>query len=362
MYSTCLFCNGALGANTAIEVFPVGRRLAFDPAKGRLWVVCRGCERWNLSPLEERWEAIEECERRFRDTRLRTSTANIGLARLREGLELVRIGVPQRPEFAAWRYGDQFGRRRRNRIIRVGAATAAVGGVAVGIITAGIAAGASMGGAWWMLSRGADAAYRRLVNGNPKEIVAHVPIPDDQPKSLHAARRESGLRIPIQRRDLDQVGFVPAIRGASMAMGQWALRIPRQRADTHTLHCDSVTLHGEDAMRAAGTILPALNWGGAKPAEVTTATDFVEAAAGSSRRVFDMAASANSSSNLLRIDTPIRLALEMVAHEEAERRALEGELALLEIAWKEAEEIAAIADDMFLPKEIDDRIRKARSE
>src|SRR5207237_413052 len=39
-----------------------------------------------------------------------------------------------------------------------------------------------------------------------------------------------------------------------------------------------------------------------------------------------------------------RLALEMAANEDVERRALEGELAELEAAWREAEEIAAIAD------------------
>jgi hypothetical protein len=39
-----------------------------------------------------------------------------------------------------------------------------------------------------------------------------------------------------------------------------------------------------------------------------------------------------------------RLALEMSLHEEQERRALGGELAELERAWQEAEEIAAIAD------------------
>jgi len=38
--------------------------------------------------------AIEECERAFRDTRLRVTTTNIGLARLRNGTELVRIGSP----------------------------------------------------------------------------------------------------------------------------------------------------------------------------------------------------------------------------------------------------------------------------
>src|SRR5438046_4099695 len=100
MYSTCLFCNHDLGTNEVIEHFPIGRRLAFDASKGRLWVVCRKCERWNLTPLDERWEAIEECERLFSDTRLRASTDNIGLAKLREGLVLVRIGKALRPEMA----------------------------------------------------------------------------------------------------------------------------------------------------------------------------------------------------------------------------------------------------------------------
>src|SRR5919112_4588497 len=98
MYTACLFCTQPLGANEAIEAFPVGRRLAFDAAKGRLWVVCPHCGRWNLTPLEERWEAIEACERLFRQTRLRYSTDNIGLAQLREGLDLVRIGRALQPE------------------------------------------------------------------------------------------------------------------------------------------------------------------------------------------------------------------------------------------------------------------------
>ena len=96
MYKVCLFCRKPLGANEVVETFPVGRRLAFDSARGRLWVVCRRCERWNLMPLEERWEAVEDCERIFRDTRLRVSTENIGLARHPEGLTLVRIGAPIR--------------------------------------------------------------------------------------------------------------------------------------------------------------------------------------------------------------------------------------------------------------------------
>jgi len=129
MYSTCLFCNQDLGRNQEIESFPVGRRLAFDAATGRLWVVCRTCGRWNLTPMEERWEAIEQCERLFRATRLRVSTDNIGLARMRDGSELVRVGKPERPELAAWRYGDVFGRRRWRAV--VGAVTSAAGGAAL---------------------------------------------------------------------------------------------------------------------------------------------------------------------------------------------------------------------------------------
>src|SRR5437773_4610743 len=89
-------------------MFSVGRRLAFDPTKGRLWVVCTRCGRWNLTPLEERWEAIDECERLFRGTRLRMSTDNIGLAQFWGGFELVRIGPALLPEIASWRYGARL--------------------------------------------------------------------------------------------------------------------------------------------------------------------------------------------------------------------------------------------------------------
>ena len=39
-----------------------------------------------------------------------------------------------------------------------------------------------------------------------------------------------------------------------------------------------------------------------------------------------------------------RLALEIAVHEETERRALQGELAALEEMWRQAEELADVAD------------------
>jgi hypothetical protein len=149
----------------------VGRRLAFDAARGRLWVVCRRCERWNLTPLEERWEAVEECERRFRQTRLRVSTRNIGLARLREGLELVRVGEPLRPEFAAWRYGDQFGRRRRATMLKVGLGLGAIGAVVAGGVAAGVGVGGA-GAAWQAASSAAPPESAARARSSRRRVIA----------------------------------------------------------------------------------------------------------------------------------------------------------------------------------------------
>jgi hypothetical protein len=58
-----------------------------------------------------------------------------------------------------------------------------------------------------------------------------------------------------------------------------------------------------------------------------------------------------------------RLALEMALNDARERRAMDGELRALEDAWREAEEIAAIADDLALPgrvRQAFDRLRARR--
>jgi hypothetical protein len=63
---------------------------------------------------------------------------------------------------------------------------------------------------------------------------------------------------------------------------------------------------------------------------------------------------------LTKLDLETRLAIEMAVNEEHERIALEGELALLEMEWKEAEEIAAIADRLGLPEEVDVQLAALR--
>jgi hypothetical protein len=55
---------------------------------------------------------------------------------------------------------------------------------------------------------------------------------------------------------------------------------------------------------------------------------------------------------IIRAPAPMRVALEMISHEDQERRALEGELRDLEAMWREAEEIASIADNLLLPRAV----------
>ncbi|MEO8910035.1 MAG: hypothetical protein ABI408_07400 [Gemmatimonadaceae bacterium] len=352
MYSTCLFCHSELGANEAVEHFPVGRRLAFDAAKGRLWVVCRKCERWNLTPIEERWEAIEECERSFRETKLRVSTDEIGMARLGEGLELVRIGEPLRPEFAAWRYGDQFGRRRRNTIIKGTAMVAAAAAVPfVGPLLAASAGGTTMlMPQIWNLGY---AMYQRTI------IVARVP---DKTGSLLYVRAPDVAQTVMLTPTADQPwGLRISHRAKRLSGAAWLRYAP------DTLKAD---IRGEEAIRLAAQLLPRLNKRGASRKELAQALVLATEHADPSiafEKAARLAATKRSWNEfgkgalLSLVPNELRLALEIASHEESERRALEGELYLLEDAWREAEEIAAISDDMFLPTEVSESLAEIKS-
>ena len=338
MYSTCIFCHASLGKNEAIEHFPVGRRLAFDAAKGRLWVVCRSCERWNLSPLEERWEAIEECERLFRDTKLRVSTDNIGLARVKEGTTLVRVGEPRRPEMAAWRYGDQFHRRRRKHLAVVAGGVVLVGGVVVAGPVMGL-----FGGAGFQL-------FMQSFSMLGHRTIARVPV--------------NGTVLKLNRSMLKTVTLGPDHAGGvqlEIPHRSVSWRAPWSRAH---LHAPRVVLCGDEALRAARHLLPRINRSGGSAADVAEAVKVLERTSGADELFGRFATFAREdrgkARSLSSLYAPARLALEMSLHEDDERRALEGELFLLEDRWREAEEVAAIADDMFLPSGISAMLKKLK--
>jgi len=343
LFSACIFCQSKLGENESVDHFPVGRRLAFDAARGRLWVVCRKCERWNLSPLDERWEAIEDCERLFRATRLRVSTDNIGLAKIAEGLELVRIGEPLRPELAAWRYGDQFGRRRRRTVAYASLGVAA----GMGFFVAGPIVGGLAGFSWVGYNgfhAAMDAYQRRRVRARLTVPGRDQPIAVRRDQISHIALVQSyqgwGLRVSFEEEEVTRSAVIPWIR--------W-----KDRQES------SVLVTGDEALRAAAKLLPAVNASGASRRDVASAVDLLTENPEPSRLFAKYASSApswNTGQYLSHLSRPVLLALEMASHEEGERRALDGELHLLESAWREAEEIAAIADGLFLPPETNDRM------
>jgi hypothetical protein len=328
LYSTCIFCHSALGKNEAVEHFPVGRRLAFDGAKGRLWVVCAKCGRWNLTPIEERWEAIEECEKQYRGTKLRAATDEIGLGKLREGLDLIRLGAPLRPEFAAWRYGRHFEKRRRNSQIAVGAGIAAFGTALV----LGAPAVGMLPSLFVLLSR---VGYRRNELGRAKRFIHQ--------------RAEQGFGRKIKDHESVGIRMIP-----SNDEQGWALRFAFEGKFLDFL--------GNDAVHTAHLIAPAINSQGGSATDVDQAVRDIENV-GSPDRYFKRVLNYGQTKNwhytaLNEYPKHIRLAFEMASHEETERAAMEGELQQLENDWREAEEIAAIADNMFLPKSVSDFIAR----
>ncbi len=353
MFRRCIACNADLGGNEALEAFPVGKRLAFDAAKGRLWVVCPACKQWNLSPLEERWDAIEAAEKLYRDTKKRVTTDEVGLARAADGTDLVRIGAPQRPEFAAWRYGERFVRRRTKHLALV------AGGIAAGgaLLAGGVAAGAVTAGSIHILTwaiRGVRHGYRRLRVATRYE--------DDEGRrhliTLAHARRAALVQDDASGWRLE----VPTV----LATGDM-----RERLFGSLLR--PLDLRGPDAFRALGQLLPHVNASGARPEQVQHAVAQLEGgeslaalatrAARTPRGEISLSGTAPTLPASLR-DLPVelRLALEMALHEDDERRWLEGKLDDLTDRWREAEEVAAIADRLLVPWWVEARLGERREE
>lgn len=328
MYHSCIFCSADLGTNESIEEFPVGRSLAFDAWKGRLWAICPRCRRWNLAPIEERWEAVERAEARFRDSPLRVQSENIGLSQLADGTRLIRVGEALAGELAAWRYGDELLRRRWRYWLKTG----------VGAVVS-------------------------LVSGLPawpgyilrKEVV-HCVSPEASP---------TGRKILVRRKHLDHAEFHSHHSGVGMV----ARLRPRGRIFKRL---PALELQGQAARSVLERTLVGVNQRGASRHNLEQALQLLSAQRSAEEYVSSLAAVgtrgedaragvlrirerwrsgswrgewvAPGRSGAVRVEAPRVLALEMALHEESERQALEGELTALEARWREAEEIAQIAD------------------
>jgi len=344
MYAHCFVCRRSLGVNEAIPHLTVGRRMAFDVERGRLWVVCPHCGQWCLTPVEDRWEAIAECEALFTSAEARVSTTNIGLARAGE-VELIRIGPALRDEIANWRYGPRLARRRRVARIAGGAAAVGAGAAAAGTIyligTMAVASSSAFVGGW-LAMLGIVYAYnlRGIANFTP---VARLTLPD-------------GTHRTLLRSHLGSIYLRRASRRATcviIALGDL-----------------QATYSEDDAVHLLSRVLPHANWRGASPPEIEEATKRVDKAEHVCRKQYANRLEAwehlaveqpdKAPAPLMKMSPTRRLALEMAVYEELEHRAMSGTVTQLADRWSEEEEIARTSDDMFLPQWIGDWIRAAK--
>lgn len=317
----------------------MGQSFAFDPVRGRLWVVCRACRNWNLAPILERWEPVEELERLFEGVKVEASSENVALGRARDGTSLIRVGRVNRREFAFWRYAGRL-RKRWKRAEGVGYV------ITGGPILLGMATGVSMSVAM-PVSLG---------------LAAGVLIWKDKQRLFRTCDGQV-----LRMGDASRVRLVPSEHDSG-----WQLEIPRRGR--------SIALAGGEALRALRATLPRANIYGGKAVEVDQAVARLEGAGSASKVLRLLAQHLGHMHNMdprhhrfvvtalgpalpHRVATArpaFRLAVEIAANEELERRALDGEMNLLEQEWREAEELAAISDELLIPASVDEWVRKRK--
>jgi hypothetical protein len=285
-----------------------------------------------------------------------------------DGTELVRVGAPLRPEFAAWRYGAVLRRREWRHLVRhapsIGVGLAGGGVYLAGwvFVTGGgvatlVGGGAILGGGaatvagMWALNKVGSALgaleerTARAFLGSSVSVAARV-------------RTGSGDPLVVRRGHLAE-SMLRATAGRELGV---ALRHDGGVAE----------LAGDDARRALAAVAPALNLSGAGAATVRDAVHSIEVRGGSDaylRTITRWVGRATRApagtptrwtpespipdTGLYGLTDPQRLALEIALHEEQERRAMDGELAALEQAWRDAEGLAAIADALALPTRVE---------
>jgi hypothetical protein len=350
MYRDCHLCGRSLGSNRVVRHMPVGRRLAFDPEKGRLWVVCRRCGEWNLSPLEERWEALEECERLVADAPVRASSKHVGLARVR-GLEIIRVGAALRDELANWRYLPRLRLRRRIATARRIAIGSVAGAILGGALLAGILIGSFQMLAWCAVTGTMFALYvARSVA--PERAIGFTDSKGTR-FNLGGGRLENVELVRERSRDRRQRGTRVGVRVSASGSGS--------------------EFDGLEVLRVLARVLPRMNWEGGSETQLAAAVRIVDGSEAALHDATDAKRERKpawrsialafwpASDRLVEMNGAARLALEMAVTEELERRDVVRDAAAYVPRSREAEEIAAIADDMFVPRFVSDWLERWRA-
>jgi len=333
--------------------------------------------------MDERWEATDECERRFRLTTLRYSSGNIGLAWLADDLDLIRIGPALRPEVAAWRYGRLLQRPRplTRRLADHGLRVASrLASTVIPAVTRGaLAARIPRDG------RAIASRLRAALRGNRVldlvQLTGASPHSGDIPLAVVRYRHLLGSALTRPEPGRPWALHLPHDHGVLAVEGDAGVRLAarllsvvngsERGAGVDRALLEQAVRKVDDSARPDSyfnrvlTIALRTNWGRLGAHDETTATVAVDVTAGSdvafpgspterlafalTGRTFWGNGGIGSEPRTALLDVPLvdRLALEMAAHEESERRALDGELSELAAMWREAAEIAAIADALL---------------
>src|SRR6266581_2757397 len=307
MYRTCAFCNGTFDGEGGPSGLGVGRRLAFDEWKGRLWVICQRCSRWNLAPLDDRLERIEALARAARDGRVAAATEQVALIRWGD-YDFVRVGKPARVEFAMWRYGERLKARRREQLKFVVPLTIATVGLAVAV---NVAAGGSVGVFVWNVPNIARSIYTGMI-GRRRVGLVEPPICE-----------RCGAVVTLRARHVAHARVVPEARSGLGLI----LSCP-------TCRSEGAMLVGPEAQAALQQGLTYLSLARRGRQRAEDAARLVEGAGGPDHLIRDVA---RRELTVRSLAPERRLALEMAVDERAEVEELERQ-------WRDAEEIAEIAD------------------
>lgn len=336
MYTRCLVCASPFEPNEELEHLPHGKRLAFDPGRGRLWVICRTCKRWSLAPIEDRWEALDELEKLTRDkARLLSQTDNIAL--LRHGpLEIVRVGQAKLTEEAWWRYGRELATRRKKYDKLTFAGTAAAGAVVAGGWATG---GMTLLGMWFIMGHAPESitdAARWLRFGG----------------AAWRGRQECANCGHVFRslafRNRGALGVFPDQEPGRIQLAQRCPKCGQYRDGG--LH-----LQGEDASRTLRRVLAYHHFDGASERRVGSAARLIQEAGSPQDLARIVVKDGRRLGDLQRTGG---IALEIAVNESAEQHLLELELADLEAHWKKEEELAAIVDGELTPLPLLESLRR----
>jgi hypothetical protein len=328
VFTRCLFCHKPFPENDALAHLTRGRRIAYDPANGRLWTVCEACRRWNLSPIEERDRALYELERIARDhAHLVARTANVSLLHAGQ-ITLIRVGHASLAEQAWWRYGKELRRRKdsfdsvRSKVTAATFGALAYVGEVLGLTDSDVSID-------WQDTPVADILRWRRFGWAAWHGRETCPYCNS---TLRALRYELSW-------------WVYPLRGAD---GRLGVGVPCQRCDPWTP--DKVyELHGDVAENALRRVLAYQNIAGASERKIKDAARVIEDAG--SAGAFALTSTEHRKS-LWRMGSTGTIALEIALNETVERRMLDLEVRALELLWKREEELARIIDHELTPRRL----------